>query len=104
MILDALALERAGQVAAYKALKTEQVVVGGETVTRRTFTYVHVDSNPYVDRLPVVVRGVDLALRDGDRVIVVTFLAGVDDFDGHYRYFRAFLESLRFNSGQALEY
>jgi len=96
LVLDALALERAGQVAAYKALKTEQVVVGGETATRRTFTYVHVDSNPYVDRLPVVVRGVDLALRDGDRIIVVTFLAGVDDFDGHYRYFRAFTESLEY--------
>jgi len=52
--------------------------------------------SPYVDRLPVVVRGVDLALRDGDRIIVVTFLAGVDDFDGHYRYFRAFTESLEY--------
>ena len=96
MALDALALERAGQVVAYQALSTDQVLVGGEITTRRTFAYVHADRNPYVDRLPVVVQGTDLALRDGDRTIIVTFLADADNFDAHYRYFRAFLESMEF--------
>jgi len=96
MVLDALALERAGQVAAYRTLNTDQVLVGGEAVTRRTFTYVYVDHNPYVDRLPVVVRGMDVALRGDGRVVVVTFLAGVDDFDAHQRHLRAFAESLQF--------
>ena len=104
MVLDALALERAGQVTAYQTLETAQVLVGGETATRRTFAYVYVDRNPYVERLPVVVRGTDLALRDGDRTIVLTFLADADNFDVHYRYFRAFLESLRLSSGQALDF
>lgn len=96
MVLDALALERANQVAAYRSLSTDQVLIGGQTATRRSFTYAYVDRSPYLDRLPVVVRGVDLALRDGGRVIVVTFLAGADDFDSRYRYFRAFVESLEF--------
>jgi len=104
MVLDALALERAGQVVAYQTLSTDRVLVGGEAVARRTFTYVHVDSNPYVVRLPVVVRGMDLARRDGGRIVVVTVLAGVDDFDAYYRYFYAFVESLRLGSGQALEF
>ena len=104
MVLDALALERAGQVTAYRTLSTDQVLVGGETATRRTFTYVYVDRNPYVNRLPVVVRGTDLALRDGGRIIVVTLLAGVDDFEAHHRYFRALVESLQRHSGQALEF
>jgi hypothetical protein len=96
LALDALALERADQTTAYQTLTTDQVLVGGETATRRTFTYVHVDRNPYVNRLPVVVRGMDLALRDDDRVVIVTFLAGVDDFDAHHRYARAFVASLEF--------
>ncbi len=104
MVLDALALERAGQVTAYQPLSTDRVLVGGETATRRTFTYVYVDRNPYVNRLPVVVRGTDLALRDGDRIIVVTLLAGVDDFEAYHRHFRTLVESLRFRSGQALEF
>ena len=94
--LDALALERAGHAAAYQTLSTDRVLVDGAGAIRRTFTYVHVDQNPYVDRLPVVVRGTDLALRDGDRVIVVTFLANTDHFDAHFRYFRALVQSLEF--------
>jgi hypothetical protein len=94
IVLDALALERAGQVAAYRMLGTDQVLLGGQNATRRTFTYVHVDSDPYVDRLPVVVRGVDLALREGDRVVVVTLLADADRFDANYRYLRRFIQAL----------
>lgn len=96
MVLDALALERAGQVAAYQPLDTDQVLVGGKTATRRTFTYVYVDRNPYVNRLPVVVRGTDLALRDGGRIIIVTLLAGVDNFEPHHRHFHTLVESLEF--------
>lgn len=96
MVLDALKLERAGQAAAYRTLGADVVLIGGETATRRTFTYVYDDRNPYVDRLPVVVQGVDLALRDDGRIIVVTFLADAENFDDHYRYFRAFAEALEF--------
>jgi hypothetical protein len=96
LVLDALKLERAGQVLAYRTLDTDQVLIGNRTATRRTFTYVHDDRNPYVDRLPVVVQGVDLALRDDGRIIVVTFLADAKDFDDRYRYFRDFAESLEF--------
>ena len=96
LVLDALALERAGQVVAYKTLSTDQVSVRGGTATRRTFTCVHVDRSPYVDRLPVVVQGTDLALRDGGRIVVVTYLASVEDFESRYRHFHAFVRSLEF--------
>ncbi|MDY6875033.1 MAG: hypothetical protein SWK90_02350 [Chloroflexota bacterium] len=96
MVLDALALERAGQVTAYQPLDTDQVLVGGKTATRRTFTYVYVDRNPYVNRLPVVVRGTDLALCDGGRIIIVTLLAGGDNFEPHHRHFHTLVESLEF--------
>jgi hypothetical protein len=97
LVLDALAFERADQVDNYQALSTDQVLIEGEVVTRRTFTYVQVDRNPYTNRLPVVVQGADLALRDEDgRVIVVTLLASVDDFDDYQRYFYALVESLEF--------
>jgi hypothetical protein len=89
-------LERAGQVVAYQTLSTDQVSVRGGTATRRTFTCVHVDRSPYVDRLPVVVQGTDLALRDGGRIVVVTFLARVEDFESRYRHFHAFVGSLEF--------
>jgi hypothetical protein len=97
LVLDALAFERSGSVAAYETLDTEDVVVRGGVATRRSFAYVQEDNNPYVDQLPVVVQGMDLALRDEDgRVIVVTLLASVDDFDAYQRYYYALVESLAF--------
>jgi len=96
LVLDALALERAAAVEAYKNLGTEQTSVRGMPVTQRSFTYVSVDQNPYLDRLPVVVQGIDLVIRDQGRVVVATFLADVDEFNEDYRVFRRFVEDLEF--------
>ncbi len=95
LVLDALALERAPAVEAYKTLKTTPVMVHGKPAMQRTFTYVVVDHNPYVERLPVVVRGVDVALRDKGRVIVVTYLADGTTFEADYGYFRRFIDNLK---------
>lgn len=94
--LDDLSFNRASQVTAYSVLNTDQVLVGDEAVPLRTYTYVHVNRNPFADHVPIVVKGTDVALPDEGRVIVATLLASVDDFDAHQRYFRAFVESLEF--------
>lgn len=96
LILNDLSRERATQVDAYQTLSTDQVTVDGTVATRRTFTYVEVDRNPYMAHMPAVVKGIDLAIRDDDRVVIVTYLAEVDDFDTDYRYFHALVESLEF--------
>jgi hypothetical protein len=96
LALQSLALERAGAVTAYETLETNEVAVGGRAAIQRTFTYVQADRNPYVDRLPVVVKGIDLALQDEGRAIIVTYLASVDTFDEGYRYYRDFVESIEF--------
>lgn len=96
MVLDALALERAATVDAYKTLGVTQVLVNETPATQRRYAYVEVNHNPYVDRLPLVVEGVDLTLRREGQVVVVTFLADSDTFDLYYRYFRAFVEGLKF--------
>jgi hypothetical protein len=95
-VLDALALERATAVDLYQSLQTEQVLVADAVAVKRRFTYVEVDRNPYLNRMPTVVYGVDIALRNGDAVFIVTFLADADAFEPDYRYFRAFVEGLEF--------
>lgn len=96
LVLDALTLERAGRETAYQTLSTDQVTVGGKAAVSRTFTYVSVNRNPYLERLPAVMKGVDLVLKDDDRAVIVTFVDSADDFDAGYRYFLAFVESLEF--------
>ncbi len=97
MVMDALSLERAVTVdAAYKSMDVMTVTVQGAPATQRRFTYVEVNHNPYVDRLPVVVEGIDVALRRDEQVVVLTFMTDSDTFDLYYPYFRAFAEGLKF--------
>lgn len=96
LALNALTLERASRETAYQTVSTDQVTLGGKAATSRTFTYVSVNRNPYIQRLPAVMKGVDLALEGDGRVFIVTFIDNVDDFDASYRYFLAFVESLEF--------
>ncbi|RMF38502.1 MAG: hypothetical protein D6759_00805 [Chloroflexi bacterium] len=96
LALEGLALERSRTAIAYKPLRTDLVKVRGQVATRRTFTFVYAGDNPYVEQLPVVVLGADVALRlDGERVVIVTLLAEADRFDTEQGRLRAFLESLR---------
>ncbi len=96
LALEGLALERSRTAIAYKPLRTDLVEVQGQVATRRTFTFVYTGDNPYVEQLPVVVVGADVALRlDGERVVIATLLAEADRFDGEQGRLRAFLESLR---------
>jgi hypothetical protein len=96
LALDALVLERAADTTAFTSLRTEQVLVHDAAATQRGFTYVAVNHSPYVDQLPVVVRGLDVALRVADQVYVITYIANADEFDASYPYFRAFIEDLEF--------
>ena len=96
LALDALALDRARGSSSYRALGTDTVVVGGETAMQRRFVYVYDDPNPYLQRLPVVVQGAELALRDDGRVIVATLLAAEDEFDSEQARFVDFVESLEY--------
>lgn len=95
-VLDALALERAGEVDGYQTFSTDEVLIQGTLGVQRTFAYVEVKRSPYTDHLPVVVRGVDVVLRDGGRVIVATYLSQAETFDANYRYFRTFVEGLEY--------
>lgn len=95
-VLDGLTLQRSSDLAAFRVLSVEDVSVGATTLTRLTFAFVDADPNPFIQRLPVVVKGMDILIRDGERVIVVTFMAEEDTFDQDQPDFDRFLQSLRY--------
>jgi len=66
------------------------------TFTRMNFSFVDADPNPFIQRLPTVVLGTDIFIRDGDRVVVVTYMADEDTFDEGYDSFERFLNTLRY--------
>ncbi len=95
-VLDGLTLQRSTDLAAYRVFSVDEVPVGGAMLTQMSFAFVDADPNPFIQRLPVVVRGMDVVIRDGDRAIVVTYMAAEDVFEENRAAFERFLASLRY--------
>jgi hypothetical protein len=95
-VLDGLTLQRSSDLAAFRVLSVEDISIGTTTLTRLNFAFVDADPNPFIQRLPVVVNGMDVLIRDGDRVIVVTFMSEESTFDQNQPDFDRFLQSLRY--------
>lgn len=95
-VLDSLTLQRSTDLAAYRVFSVDEVPVGGAMLTQMNFAFVDADPNPFIQRLPVVVRGMDVVIRDGDRAIVVTYMAADDAFEENRVAFERFLASLRY--------
>lgn len=95
-VLDGLTIQRSAAFSAYHVLSVEEVPVGGAMLTEMRFTLVDADPNPFTQRLPVVVRGIDIVIRDGDRAIVATYMAAEGIFEANRASFERFLASLRY--------
>lgn len=95
-VLDNLTLQRSADLAAYRVLSVEDVTVGGVPRTEMRFAFVDSDPNPFIQRLPVVVLGLDVIILDDDRAIVVTFMAEETEFPRILDDFERFLASMRY--------
>ncbi len=95
-VLDSLTVQRSTNLAAYRVLSVQDVAARGTTLTQMSFAFVDADPNPFIQRLPVVVQGVDIVIRDGDRVIIVTYMADENTFANGLPGFEQFLTSLQY--------
>lgn len=93
-ILNDASLGRAQQGTAYRLLSiAEGTVAHGEAAMEAEYVYVVEGSDLFVQQLPVVVRGLDVALPMGDRAFVFTLLASEDAYDRALAGFRKFVET-----------
>lgn len=95
-VLDTLTLQRSIDLPAYRVLQVENFDQGGFTVTQMDFVYVQTDPNPFIERLPVVVRGMDRVILDGNRAIIASYMADEATFDAQLITFERFVASLRY--------
>jgi hypothetical protein len=95
-ILDSLTLQRSIDLSAYRVLSVDEVSRGGTNLTRMSFAFVDADPNPFIQRLPVVVLGTDTVILDGNRAIVVTYMAEQSSFQTNQPAFDRFLASLQY--------
>jgi hypothetical protein len=67
--------------------------VGGRESMEASYAYVHQGGDVFMQQMPVVVRGLDVAVAQGDKAYVFTLLAAQDVFDQAEREFRRFVAS-----------
>lgn len=95
-VLDTLTLQRASDLPAYSVLDIEELEQNGMEFTQMNFVFVDADPNPYIQSLPKVVIGRDIVIRDGERAIIITFMAHEAAFDAELPRFERFLSSVRY--------
>jgi len=75
-----LNLERARLWNGYRELAEEPVTVDGRAGTRVTFAYVETNPNPFLQTLPVVMRGEDYLFQQDDQAYVFTLTAAEPNY------------------------
>ncbi len=96
-VLDTLTLQRAQTLAAFRTLRAVPFTLpDGEAATRFEYVYVAADANPFLEPIPVVVRGVDVVSIKRGQAIIVTFRVEADRFDDEVWRLDQFLASLEF--------
>lgn len=91
-----LTLQRSQALTAYRVLDQKQVTAFGDPAYE--ISYVFVESNPNLthDVYPNVVKGLDYIFLDGDKAVVVSYLADKQVFSADLGRFQKFLETLAY--------
>ncbi len=97
-LVDALTLNRSQLLAAYRALPANNgfTLPDGTQATSVNYTYAAINADPFLDTIPIVVRGIDILSIKRGQAVIVTFLADSNSYEDDYRIFERFLNTLEF--------
>lgn len=96
LVRQTLTMERGSSWMAYRVLETEEeVAIAGWTATHVSFAYVETNPDPFKETVPVVMRGADYLVRDGDHVLVFTVAAPESDYAQAQQYLEDFVRSFQ---------
>jgi hypothetical protein len=93
-VLNQATLARAQEGKAYRLLDiVEGEDIDGRPTMEATYVYVVEGGDFFVQRMPVVVLGMDIAVARDGQAYVFSLLAAEDDYDSEIAAFRRFVES-----------
>jgi hypothetical protein len=96
LVQQTLTLERGSNWMAYRVLETEEgVTIGKWTATHTSFSFVETNPNPFMETVPVVMRGEDYLVPNGDQVLVFTLAAPESNYAQAQRYLNDFVRSFQ---------
>lgn len=97
-LFDALTLNRSQILASYKVLASSIPFTLPDETSASTmeYTFVAAGNNPFLESVPIVVRGIDILTIRRGQAIIITFLSESSDYDKNYAIFQRFIGSLEF--------
>lgn len=99
VVLNDASLARAQEGTAYRLFDlTPGNQVHGQPTMEATYAYVVEGTNPFIQRLPAVVQGLDVAVPHGDRAFVFSLLASQEAYERAKPAFLKFVQDAAFES------
>lgn len=102
-VLDNLSLNRAQTLTEYtigeigsNVDRPQYMLLNDAEFTFMEYTYVYTLTDPFLDTIPIVVRGIDILTIRGSQAIIMTFQASADSYDVDISYFQQFLDTVEF--------
>ncbi|MEO8607640.1 MAG: hypothetical protein ABI690_07155 [Chloroflexota bacterium] len=97
-LFDALTLNRSQTLASYSVLASAlSFTLPDETeANAMQYTFVATGNNPFLQSVPIVVRGIDILTIRRGQAIIITFLSDSNSYDQNYAVFQRFISSLEF--------
>ncbi|MFQ3565416.1 MAG: hypothetical protein SNJ59_00310 [Aggregatilineales bacterium] len=98
-LLDNLILSRSQTLSAFSVLSRGEPYPLPDDVIATSMRYIFVDdttSDPFLERIPVVVEGIDVLTIQGGQAIVLTFLADSATYDTQFPIFQRFVNDFNF--------
>jgi hypothetical protein len=94
-VLNPLNITRAVSFPAYSTLEIVPVTLSnGKQATQMTYAYAHVETNPALQTVPIMIRAVDVVVLHSSQAIIITFRSDSESFDRNRHYFDDFLKTL----------
>lgn len=95
-IVDLLKLQGPAKLSGYRALSEEDITLGEDEAVRITYNYVDQELNPFLDAIPITIRGEDVVVLRGNQAIIITYRDADSTFDDNRFYFLNFIRSIEY--------
>jgi len=97
-LVDALTLNRSQLLAGFHPLAPDNsfILPDGTPATAVSYYYAQTSNDPFLDTVPIVVKGFDIIAIKRGQAVIITFLADSNTYDDDYHTFDRFLSTLEF--------
>jgi hypothetical protein len=95
-VVDLLAVQGPERLPGYNIQSIRQTNLGEDEAIEILYSFTESDPNPFLQSLPVVVRGLDLIVLRGNQAVILTYRDAAENFERNRQYFDRFLRTVEY--------